>query len=81
MHIYTIMFEVINFVFKGAVVQMFYKMMHFSPENYYFVLANSAYSYEMPPLAAFHLGLHCLPKYLYTYWYPEGKGLPVNHCF
>ena len=26
-----------------------------------FVLANSADPDEMPPYAAFHLGLHCLP--------------------
>ena len=28
-----------------------------------FVLANSADPDEMPYYAAFHLGLHCLPKY------------------
>ena len=27
---------------------------------------NSADPDEMPPYAAFHLGLHCLPKYLFT---------------
>ena len=31
-----------------------------------FMLANSAYPDEMPPYAAFYLGLHCLPKYLFT---------------
>ena len=30
-----------------------------------FVLANSAYSDEMPQYAAFHMGLHCLLKYLF----------------
>ena len=30
-----------------------------------FILANSAEPDEMPPCAAFHLGLHCLPKYLF----------------
>ena len=32
------------------------------------ILTNSADTYEMPPFfkAAFHLGLHCLPKYLCT---------------
>ena len=29
-----------------------------------FVLSNSADSDEMPSYAAFHLGLHCLPKCL-----------------
>ena len=28
-----------------------------------FVLANSADPHEMPPSAAFHLGLYCLQKY------------------
>ena len=28
-----------------------------------YVLANSADPDEMPHYAAFHLGLHCLPKY------------------
>ena len=31
-----------------------------------FILANSTDSDEMPPYATFHLGLHCLPKYLFT---------------
>ena len=31
-----------------------------------FVLANNADPDEMPHYAAFHLGLHCLPKYLFT---------------
>ena len=30
----------------------------------YFVLVNSADPDEMPHYAAFHLGLHCLPKNL-----------------
>ena len=33
--------------------------------NLYFVLANSADPDEMTHYAAFHLGLHCLPKYLF----------------
>ena len=31
-----------------------------------FILAHSADPDEMPPYASFHLGLHCLPKYLFT---------------
>ena len=31
-----------------------------------FALANSADLDKMLPYAAFHLGLHCLPKYLFT---------------
>ena len=30
-----------------------------------FVLANSADTDEMPHYVAFHLGLHCLPKYMF----------------
>ena len=32
-----------------------------------FILANSAETDEMPR-AAFHMGLHCLPKYLFSSW-------------
>ena len=31
-----------------------------------FNLANSADPDKMPPYAAFHQGLHCLPNYLFT---------------
>ena len=31
-----------------------------------FILANSADPDEMPPYVAFHQGIHCLPKYLFT---------------
>ena len=31
-----------------------------------FFLANSADPDEMPPYAAFHLGLHCLQKHQFT---------------
>ena len=35
----------------------------------YFVLANSADPDKMPHYAAFHLGLHCFPKYpLWGFW-------------
>ena len=38
-----------------------------------FVLANSADPDEMPNYAAFHLGLHCLPKYpLWGFWSTKG---------
>ena len=30
-----------------------------------FTFVNSADPHEMPHYAAFHLGLHCLPKYLF----------------
>ena len=42
--------------------------------NYYvfllkivFILATNADPDEIPSYAAFHLGLHCLPKYLFTH--------------
>ena len=34
--------------------------------NIVFIFANSADPDEMLHYAAFHLGLHCLPKYLFT---------------
>ena len=33
--------------------------------NIVFICANSADLDEMPAYAAFHLGIHCLPKYLF----------------
>ena len=45
----------------------------------FFICANSADHDEMPHYAAFHLGLHYLPKYLFTVIQNE-KGLKVyNH--
>ena len=41
-------------------------MMFFLSLKIYFILANSADPDEMLPYAAFHLGLHCLPKYLFN---------------
>ena len=39
-----------------------------------FILANSTDPDEMPPYVEFHLGLHCLSKYL-VYQYSEWTGL------
>ena len=50
-----------NFVFQVVAGHHFYKTMYFCPWR----LANSADPDEMPPYVAFHLGLHCLPKYLF----------------
>ena len=41
-------------------------MMHDVSLKIVFVLANSAYPDEMLLYASFHLGFHCLPKYLLT---------------
>ena len=37
-----------------------------SPLSFVFILVISADPDIMPPFAAFHLGLYCLPKYLFT---------------
>ena len=51
--------------FKIKVVFFFQKII--------FVLANSADPDEMQHYAAFHLCLHCLPKYLFTgFWSSKG---------
>ena len=39
--------------------------MYFCPSKVVLILANSADPNEMQHYAAFHLGLHCLPKYLF----------------
>ena len=53
-------------------------MIHFSL-NIDFSLAKSADPDEMPPYAAFHLGLHCLPKYLFIGIKNEkGYGVPCQ---
>ena len=38
-------------------------MMYFCPWRFLEILANSVDPDEMQHYAAFHLGLHCLPKY------------------
>ena len=43
-----------------------------------FVLANNADPDEIPHYTAFHLGPHCLPKYLFSR-FPFNKGL-MTHC-
>ena len=41
-------------------------MMHFRHEHLYSTLANSEDPDQMPDKVAFHLGLRCLQKYLFT---------------
>ena len=53
----------VNFVLKGVAGHTFYLFLSLKIG---FILANSADPDEMPPYAAFHLGFHCLPKYLFT---------------
>ena len=53
--------ELSNLYFKGVTGQNFYQMMYFCPRK--IVLSSLD---EKQPYVAFHLGLHCLPKYLFT---------------
>ena len=54
-HIDTLSMELSILNFKRLSVKIKKKMMHFLSDPD-----------EMWPYAAFHLGLHCLPKYLFT---------------
>ena len=45
-----------------------------------FVLANSADPDEMQHSAAFHLGLHCLPKDPFRGFWSSKVSTPVNSC-
>ena len=49
----------------------------------FFILANSVYRDEMPRYAAFHQGIHCLPKYYASTsrQYTKGLKLPVYFDF
>ena len=58
--------ELSIFRFKGSPISV-------SMEGCVSVQANSAVPDEMPPYAAFHLGLHCLPNYMSTH-IPNEKG-------
>ena len=52
-------------------------MMHFCHEDF-FILANSADTDEMSTYVAFHLGINCLPKYLFAVVQNEtGKSFSV----
>ena len=44
-----------------------------------FTITNSLDPDEMPHTAAFHLGLHCLPKYLYMILRLKQLKLPSDH--
>ena len=69
-HIDTISMGLINVYFKGLKVD-FSKLLCISIPEGVVIKANSADPDETQQHAAFHLGLHCLPKYLF--W-----GFPVN---
>ena len=58
---------------EGSKVIIFKKKIVFLSVKINFVLANSADPDEMPHKAAFHQGLHCLPKYLFgDFWSLKG---------
>ena len=61
----TIRMELSILYFKGLSVKSSIKWC-ISVHEDWFISANSADPDEMPPYAAFHLGLHCLSKYLFT---------------
>ena len=52
--------------FKGLPVKIIIKLCLLSLKIVFFILANCEDPDEMLPYAAFHLALHCLPKYLFT---------------
>ena len=49
--------------YQGLTGYYFQIKLYFLSRKIVFVLANSVNPDEMPHYAAFHLGLHCLPKY------------------
>ena len=54
----------------GLLVKISIEKCIFVTEDCFLILANSVDPDEMPPYAAFHLGLHCLPK-VPVYQHPE----------
>ena len=60
----TLKYGLIHFVFKGIAGQKLYNdAFMFLKTVFFSILAETD---EMPPYAAFHLGLHCLPRYVFT---------------
>ena len=64
-HINTINMELSILYSKGLLVKISIKWCISVPEDL-FILANSENHDEMSAYAAFHLGVHCLPKYPFT---------------
>ena len=66
---YSIRFDTVNLGWFIIYVEgshvIISKNIVFRSLNVIFVLANSVDPDEMPYYAAFHLGLHCLPKYAF----------------
>ena len=74
MHIDTISMGLPILYFKGSHVDFFLNNDVFLSLNVVLILLNSADPHEIQLYAAFHMGLHCLPKYSYR-GFPEYKGL------
>ena len=72
----TVSMESSIWYFKGLSVNFFIKW-YISVTEDCFHLASNADPDEMLHFAAFHLGLHCLPKYLFISSQNE-KGKQVN---
>ena len=75
MHIDMISMGLPILYFKESQVEL-YKFQCFLAMKVDLILANSADPDEMQLNAAFHLGLHCLPKYLLGF--PVYKGLKIR---
>ena len=73
-HIDTIGMGLSIVYFKGSLVVFFLNYNVFLFLKVVLILANSAGPVEMWHYAAFHLGLHCLPKYpLRGFHYTKGR--------
>ena len=68
------------YILRDDRLQFSKKKIIFFSLKIYFILANSADPDEMPHNVAFHLGHHCLPKYLIRGFSSIYKGLTYS-CF
>ena len=63
----SLQYGLVHLVFQGVADQTFQSNDVFMSLKIVYILANSADPDKMLPYAAFHLGLHCLPKYLFSH--------------
>ena len=75
--IYTISLELSILYFKGLLVNISINDVFTSCRLFLF-LANSAGRCKIPPCAAFHFGIHSLPKYLFTCIHKYKKGYNIQ---
>ena len=71
---------IIHYIFKGVTGRTFPNDYELQSSEMVFTIANIAGPDEMPHIAAFHLGLHCLPKYLFR-GFQYTKGLERNLAY